>query len=133
MPGILLIYSAGIGAHILTVVCVSFSPVKRLPPMSKWGQFYCSTEMKALDSNDELTPLGHILARLPLEPRLGRMLVFACAFNLGGAMSLLAAQSSSGCDAFLTPPDRRRLSYDQLRYAAGTNSDHLATLNVFQV
>ena len=28
-------------------------------------------EMKALDGNDELTPLGKILARLPIEPRLG--------------------------------------------------------------
>lgn len=90
-------------------------------------------EMKALDCNDELTPLGRILARLPIEPRLGRMLVFACAFRLGGAMALLAAHSSFGSDVFSVPPDRRRLSWDQIRFAAGSNSDHLAALNVFQV
>ena len=26
-------------------------------------------EMRAMDNNDELTPLGKILARLPIEPR----------------------------------------------------------------
>ncbi|VDM17535.1 unnamed protein product [Hydatigera taeniaeformis] len=93
---------------------------------------YTLREMKALDSNDELTPLGHILARLPIEPRLGRMLVFSCAFGLGGAMALVAAHSSFGCDVLAMPPDRRRLSWEQIRFAAATNSDHLAMLNAFQ-
>ncbi|KAL5960702.1 ATP-dependent RNA helicase A [Taenia solium] len=94
---------------------------------------YTLREMKALDSNDELTPLGHILARLPIEPRLGRMLVFSCAFRLGGAMALIAAHSSFGCDVLAMPPDRRRLSWEQIRFAAATNSDHLAMLNAFQI
>ena len=38
------------------------------------------TEMRALDSNDELTPLGRILARLPIEPRLGKMIIYGCIF-----------------------------------------------------
>ena len=29
-------------------------------------------EMRCFDKNDELTPLGRILARLPVEPRLGK-------------------------------------------------------------
>ena len=37
-------------------------------------------EMRALDSNDELTPLGKILAKLPIEPRLGKMIIFGCIF-----------------------------------------------------
>ena len=37
-------------------------------------------EMRALDSNDELTPLGKILAKLPIEPRLGKMIIFGCMF-----------------------------------------------------
>ncbi|CAL8079092.1 unnamed protein product [Calicophoron daubneyi] len=89
-------------------------------------------EMKALDKNDELTPLGLILARLPVDPRLGKMMVLACVFNLGGAAAVLAAESSLGCDPFLMPPDRRRLSNGQRRFAAGYFSDHLAGLNIFQ-
>ncbi|XP_069122246.1 ATP-dependent RNA helicase A protein-like [Argopecten irradians] len=37
-------------------------------------------EMRALDSNDELTPLGKILAKLPIEPRLGKMIIYGCLF-----------------------------------------------------
>ncbi|KAH8854462.1 ATP-dependent RNA helicase A [Schistosoma japonicum] len=90
-------------------------------------------EMKALDTNDELTPLGFILARLPIEPRLGKMLIFACAFNLGGAAAVLTSTASLGCDPFLLPPDHRRLTNHQRSFAAGYSSDHLAGLNVFQV
>ncbi len=38
-------------------------------------------ELEALDVNDELTPLGTILARLPIEPRLGRMIVLGTIFG----------------------------------------------------
>ncbi|CAH8441467.1 unnamed protein product [Schistosoma intercalatum] len=89
-------------------------------------------EMKALDKNDELTPLGFILARLPIEPRLGKMLIFACVFNLGGAAAVLTSTASLGCDPFLLPPDHRRLTNQQRSFAAGYSSDHLAGLNVFQ-
>ncbi|VDP74809.1 unnamed protein product [Echinostoma caproni] len=94
---------------------------------------YTLKEMKALDKNDELTPLGSILARLPIEPRLGKMMVFACVFKLGCASALLASASSLGIDPFLMPPDRRRLSEGQRQFSAGYCSDHLAGLNIFQV
>ncbi|VUZ52576.1 unnamed protein product, partial [Hymenolepis diminuta] len=90
-------------------------------------------EMKALDTNDELTPLGLILARLPVEPRLGRMLVFSCIFDLGGAMSVIATQASFDCEVFVMPPNRKRLSWNQVKFAADTHSDHLAMLNAFQL
>ena len=38
-------------------------------------------EMEALDVADRLTPLGTILARLPIEPRMGRMLVLGAGFG----------------------------------------------------
>jgi len=37
-------------------------------------------EMKALNAQDELTPLGRLLARLPIEPRLGKMIIYGCIF-----------------------------------------------------
>jgi ATP-dependent RNA helicase A len=42
--------------------------------------YFSFIEMRALDSNDELTPLGKILARLPIEPRLGKMIIYGCIF-----------------------------------------------------
>lgn len=41
----------------------------------------CASELDALDTNDELTPLGRILARLPIEPRLGKMMIMGCIFQ----------------------------------------------------
>ena len=35
-------------------------------------------EMGALDENENLTPLGYILAKLPIDPRLGKMIVIGC-------------------------------------------------------
>ena len=41
---------------------------------------YC-LDMEALDSNMNLTPLGYILAKLPVEPRLGKMIILGCIFQ----------------------------------------------------
>ncbi|KAG2461822.1 DHX9 helicase, partial [Polypterus senegalus] len=41
-------------------------------------------ELDALDLNDELTPLGRILAKLPIEPRLGKMMIMGCIFKMAG-------------------------------------------------
>ncbi|MEQ2215699.1 ATP-dependent RNA helicase A [Xenoophorus captivus] len=49
----------------------------RAPNWSNW----CFSDLDALDSNDELTPLGRILARLPIEPRLGKMMIMGCIFQ----------------------------------------------------
>ena len=37
-------------------------------------------EMHALDQEEELTPLGKILAKMPIEPKLGKMIVLGCCF-----------------------------------------------------
>ena len=36
---------------------------------------------KALDRDEELTPLGHHLAHLPVAPRLGKMMLFGAMFS----------------------------------------------------
>ena len=50
----------------------------KLPPFLPWS--FVIADMRALDRNDELTPLGKLLARLPIEPRLGKMIVYGCIF-----------------------------------------------------
>ena len=49
--------------------------------MNSHNALMCLSEMKALDANDELTPLGRLLARLPIEPRLGKMIIYGCIFK----------------------------------------------------
>lgn len=58
--------------------------------------------MKCLDVNDELTPLGRILAKLPIEPRLGKMMILGTMFFCGDALSTMAANSSTFPEVFTT-------------------------------
>ncbi|XP_045616540.1 ATP-dependent RNA helicase A isoform X2 [Procambarus clarkii] len=88
-------------------------------------------EMKCLDSNDELTPLGRILARLPIEPRLGKMVILGCIFFCGDAMCTIAAHNSTSPEIFIIPPEYRRLSPFQRAFAGNRYSDHIAALNAF--
>lgn len=48
------------------------------------------SEIKCLDKNDELTALGKILARLPIEPRVGKMMILGSMFRVRDALSTMA-------------------------------------------
>jgi ATP-dependent RNA helicase A len=89
--------------------------------------------MKCLTSSDELTSLGRILARLPIDPRLGKMMILGAVFECADALCTMAAQSSAGTDLFVTDMNRGRLSYTQRNFAGCRFSDHVAALNAFQV
>ncbi|XP_046383681.1 dosage compensation regulator [Ischnura elegans] len=89
-------------------------------------------EMKCLDGNDELTPLGRILARLPIEPRLGKMIILGSMFFCGDALCTIAANSSTFPEVFVTGIDQRRLGGHQKAFAGNRHSDHVAMLNAFQ-
>ncbi|XP_070176145.1 ATP-dependent RNA helicase A-like isoform X2 [Littorina saxatilis] len=88
--------------------------------------------MHALDSNDELTPLGRILARMPIEPHLGKMIIYGCVFYIGDAMCTIAA-SSTFPEPFVTGMDQRRLGWMHKSLAGSRHSDHAALLNAFQM
>uniref|UniRef100_A0A914VHA8 RNA helicase n=1 Tax=Plectus sambesii TaxID=2011161 RepID=A0A914VHA8_9BILA len=89
-------------------------------------------EMSALDSNSELTPLGRILARLPIEPIVGKTLVLAVLFHIGDPMCIVAAASSFN-EPFV-PKERhhKRLSFAHRAFAGTRYSDHVALLSAFQ-
>ena len=67
--------------HVL--VCSNFTSKRPPAQLSQWIPLLlvCFVEMEAMDVNDRLTPLGTILARLPIEPRMGRMIVLGCIFG----------------------------------------------------
>lgn len=85
-------------------------------------------DMKCLDANDELTPLGKILARLPIEPRLGKMMVLSTAFSCTDTITTIAAYSSSFQEIFALDVGQRRLSYHQKALSGNKCSDHVAML-----
>uniref|UniRef100_A0A8B9LTK3 RNA helicase n=1 Tax=Astyanax mexicanus TaxID=7994 RepID=A0A8B9LTK3_ASTMX len=86
-------------------------------------------ELDALDCNDELTPLGRILAKLPIEPRLGKMMIMGCILNVGDAVCTISAASCFP-EPFIS--EGKRLGYVHRNFAGTRFSDHVALLSVFQ-
>uniref|UniRef100_A0A8C2ZEU1 RNA helicase n=2 Tax=Cyclopterus lumpus TaxID=8103 RepID=A0A8C2ZEU1_CYCLU len=86
-------------------------------------------ELDALDSNDELTPLGRVLARLPIEPRLGKMMIMGCIFHVGDAMCTI---SSASCFPEPFVSEGKRLGFVHRNFSGSRFSDHVALLSVFQ-
>ncbi|XP_064459856.1 ATP-dependent DNA/RNA helicase DHX36-like isoform X2 [Ornithodoros turicata] len=87
--------------------------------------------LKALDEMEMLTPLGYHLARLPLEPQTGKMIILACIFSCLDPILTVAA-SLSFKDAFVIPLGKEKIvDMTKLRFAGDTRSDHLMLVNVF--
>uniref|UniRef100_G3TQL7 ATP-dependent RNA helicase A n=1 Tax=Loxodonta africana TaxID=9785 RepID=G3TQL7_LOXAF len=86
-------------------------------------------ELDALDANDELTPLGRILAKLPIEPRFGKMMIMGCIFYVGDAVCTIAAATCFP-EPFIS--EGKRLGYIHRNFAGNRFSDHVALLSVFQ-
>lgn len=90
-------------------------------------------EMKCLDEHDELTALGKILARLPIEPRLGRMMIIANIFLVGDTVGLMAAYSGTFSEIFSLDMGQRRLANHQKNLAGNKCSDYVAMANATQM
>ncbi|CAZ80083.1 unnamed protein product [Tuber melanosporum] len=86
----------------------------------------------ALTENEGLTPLGRVLATMPVEPALGKMILLAVIFRCLDPIMILG--SSSGVrDIFVAPPERRAEA-NRVRnsFVRDTGSDHMALINAFR-
>jgi len=57
-------------------------------------------ELNCLNEEADLTQLGHILAKLPIDPRIGKMLVLATIFSVADPVAVIAAQTSNLSEVF---------------------------------
>lgn len=85
----------------------------------------------ALSADGSLTKLGEILARMPIEPQLGRMIVLSVICGCADSLLTISANSSTFPEPFETP-FRGRLQYLHRKFSGGAYSDHLTMLNVYQ-
>lgn len=86
----------------------------------------------AIDTKQELTPLGRHLAHLPVEPTLGKMILMGAIFGCLDPCLTLAAASTVK-DPFQRPVSyRKEAEAMKLNLAAGTCSDHIALLRAFE-
>ncbi|XP_017017608.1 dosage compensation regulator mle isoform X1 [Drosophila kikkawai] len=90
-------------------------------------------EMRCLDANDELTPLGRLLARLPIEPRLGKMMVLGAVFGCADLVASMASYSSTFSEVFALDIGQRRLANHQKALSGRKCSDHVAMIVASQL
>ncbi|XP_013768598.1 ATP-dependent DNA/RNA helicase DHX36 [Pundamilia nyererei] len=90
------------------------------------------TELNALDQRENLTALGFHLARLPVEPHIGKLILFGALLGCLDPVLTIAA-SLSFKDPFFIPLGKEKMA-DMRRKALSRNSksDHLTIVNAFQ-
>ncbi|MEQ1852590.1 MAG: ATP-dependent RNA helicase HrpA, partial [Chthoniobacteraceae bacterium] len=88
-------------------------------------------ELGALNDTNELTPLGHELARLPIDPTLGRMLLQARKEGALPEMLIIAAGLSIP-DPRERPEDQKEAAAAAHRVFADPDSDFLSLLNIWR-
>ena len=85
-------------------------------------------ELGAFDADDRVTRLGRRLARLPVDPRIGRMILAAGSFDCVSEILIIAAALNAG-DPRETPPDARAAAH---RRFADPRSDFLGFVNLWR-
>ena len=85
--------------------------------------------LDALTEDERITPLGRLLAALPVHPSLGKMIVLGIIFRCLDPMLVLGAASAER-SLFLNPLDaRNQAAESKLSFVEGSGSDHIALLN----
>ncbi|KAH7691056.1 RNA helicase protein [Dioscorea alata] len=84
------------------------------------------------DEREELTPLGHHLCTLPLDPNIGKMLIMGSIFQcLDPALTIASALAHR--DPFVLPINRKEEADAAKRsFADDSCSDHIALLKAFE-
>ncbi|ESO89626.1 hypothetical protein LOTGIDRAFT_124894 [Lottia gigantea] len=91
-------------------------------------------QIDALDPFEDLTELGHHLTDLPIEPRLGKMVLYSVVLKcLDPILTIVCSIAHK--DPFVLPTqahEKRASALSRRKFAADTYSDHMALLRAFQ-
>ncbi|RZB98371.1 DExH-box ATP-dependent RNA helicase DExH3-like [Glycine soja] len=86
----------------------------------------------ALDEQENLTNLGKFLSMLPVDPKLGKMLIMGAIFRCFDPVLTIVAGLSVR-DPFLLPQDKRDLAGTaKSRFSAKDYSDHMALVRAYE-
>ncbi|XP_053681355.1 putative ATP-dependent RNA helicase DHX57 [Anopheles nili] len=85
----------------------------------------------AFDLDEQLTPLGHHLAALPVDVRIGKLMLFGAIFQCLDSVLTIAAILSYK-SPFVSPFSKRDEADNRKRQFAIANSDHLTMLNAYR-
>ena len=85
--------------------------------------------LDCLTDEEKITPLGRLLASLPVHPSLGKMIVLGIIFRCLDPMLVLGAAAEER-NLFTSPLDRRREAQEaKLSFVDGSASDHVAIVH----
>jgi len=87
-------------------------------------------EEEDLEVSSELTALGFHLATLPVDPRVGKMMIYGALFGCVDPLLTFAAAMSAR-SPFVSPFDRRDQADEARKTFSVAGSDHLTILNAF--
>ncbi|GAB4836200.1 hypothetical protein Ancab_001114 [Ancistrocladus abbreviatus] len=86
----------------------------------------------ALDENENLTNLGKFLSILPVDPKLGKMLIMGAIFRCFDPV-LTVVSGLSVRDPFLLPQEKKDLAgIAKARFSAKDYSDHMALVRAYE-
>ncbi|OLL24649.1 ATP-dependent RNA helicase DHX36 [Neolecta irregularis DAH-3] len=118
----------GMGDSVETVLSEAIQPPD---PVAVVTAVQHLMALDAMDSSENLTPLGRVLAVLPVEPSLGKMVLLGVIFKCLDPVLILAASIGTK-DPFLCPPHARaQAESSRLNFTQGSKSDQIGLLNAF--
>ncbi|KAF9185442.1 hypothetical protein BGZ51_002669 [Haplosporangium sp. Z 767] len=122
------IKSVDSSTKIASVLAEAIQPPDQLSVSDALAQL---TSLGALDRHENLTPLGRVLATLPVEPSFGRCLILSCVFRcLDPVLTLCASLGTK--DVFVSPlMKKEQADRAKMKWAKDWNSDHLAMMNAY--
>ena len=131
------IQRTNLAAVILQMKMLGFGAIEQFPfvdpPDSKLVSdgYRTLEELAAIDAKGQLTPLGRQIGRLPVDPRIGRMLLAAA--NQGCLTEMLIiASAMSVQDPRERPHDKQQAADEIHATFADEQSDFLAFLNLWR-
>ena len=89
-------------------------------------------ELGALDADDRVTPLGRRLARLPVDPRIGRMILAAGELGCVDEVLVIGAALSAGDPRESSPETRAQAAAAHRRFT-DPRSDFMGYLNLWRL
>jgi len=92
-------------------------------------------ELGAIDRDERMNPLGIALAALPLDPRLGKMVLIGAILGMKETAVTLAAFASTGRDPFVIPLtgiEKREFEESRKCLIYGVDSDQFASVRAFE-
>nr|XP_002123879.3 3'-5' RNA helicase YTHDC2-like [Ciona intestinalis] len=90
-------------------------------------------QIDALDETSNITELGQHLVDLPIDPRLGKMILYAVVLKcLDPILTIACALTFNDSFIEASPCIAREVINTRCKFAAGTYSDHMCLLRAFQ-